>query len=241
MPATLQWFIAKCICCTSDHPNLQNCICFVQTTQDPGISDDHNGKNFVLFCCSCDSMSACFSLSPPIHRTTMPGIKWEWAKGDDTEIAQFSIVSKDSSRGAFLALLISHINQQMFTMPFRRKKSDKSFPVKVITFDSELEFKLEVSRETFVCIVLTLDTRRISLALNIDATVFEWLIFMNYVPISSQNSHAKAAPSDWERSVRSGLSNDWTAGNVVLRIAVRGLEGYLIMAENGQERWEWVF
>lgn len=27
--------------------------------------------------------------------------------------------------------------------PFRRKKSDKSFPVKVITFDSELEFKLE--------------------------------------------------------------------------------------------------
>lgn len=32
----------------------------------------------------------------------------------------------------------------MFKMaPFRRKKSDKSFPVKVITFDSELEFKLE--------------------------------------------------------------------------------------------------
>lgn len=28
-------------------------------------------------------------------------------------------------------------------MPFRRKKSDKSFPVRVITFDSELEFKLE--------------------------------------------------------------------------------------------------
>lgn len=28
--------------------------------------------------------------------------------------------------------------------PFRRKKADKSFPVKVITFDSELEFKLEV-------------------------------------------------------------------------------------------------
>lgn len=32
----------------------------------------------------------------------------------------------------------------MFKMtPFRRKKSEKSFPVKVITFDSELEFKLE--------------------------------------------------------------------------------------------------
>lgn len=29
------------------------------------------------------------------------------------------------------------------TMPFRRKKADKSFPVRVITFDSELEFKLE--------------------------------------------------------------------------------------------------
>lgn len=33
----------------------------------------------------------------------------------------------------------------MFNMsPFRRKKTDKSFPVKVVTFDSELEFKLEV-------------------------------------------------------------------------------------------------
>ncbi|XP_055322012.1 moesin/ezrin/radixin homolog 2 [Sitodiplosis mosellana] len=32
----------------------------------------------------------------------------------------------------------------MFRMaPFRRKKPDKSFPVKVITFDSELEFKLD--------------------------------------------------------------------------------------------------
>lgn len=39
-------------------------------------------------------------------------------------------------------------------MPFRRKKSDKSFPVRVITFDSELEFKLEVSGNCvyFFCI-----------------------------------------------------------------------------------------
>lgn len=31
-------------------------------------------------------------------------------------------------------------------LPFRRKKSDKSFPVRVMTFDSELEFKLEVKQ-----------------------------------------------------------------------------------------------
>lgn len=38
----------------------------------------------------------------------------------------------------------------MFKMtPFRRKKVDKSFPVKVITFDSELEFKLEVGVRSF--------------------------------------------------------------------------------------------
>lgn len=29
--------------------------------------------------------------------------------------------------------------------PFRRKKSNKEFPVKVCTYDSELEFHLEVS------------------------------------------------------------------------------------------------
>lgn len=29
--------------------------------------------------------------------------------------------------------------------PFRRKKSKKNFPVKIITFESELEFDLEVS------------------------------------------------------------------------------------------------
>lgn len=34
--------------------------------------------------------------------------------------------------------------------PFRRKKSDKSFPVKVITFDSELEFNLEVFLFLFI-------------------------------------------------------------------------------------------
>lgn len=31
--------------------------------------------------------------------------------------------------------------------PFRRKKSNKSSPVKVITFESELEFNLEVNKK----------------------------------------------------------------------------------------------
>lgn len=46
-----------------------------------------------------------------------------------------------------LEFIILLFNQwlQMFKMTFSRKKSDKSLPVKVITFDSELEFKLEVN------------------------------------------------------------------------------------------------
>lgn len=34
--------------------------------------------------------------------------------------------------------------------PFRRKKSGKSFPVKVCTLDAELEFNLEVSDSYYV-------------------------------------------------------------------------------------------
>lgn len=36
--------------------------------------------------------------------------------------------------------------------PFRRKKSGKSFPVKVCTLDAELEFNLEVSVKQKMCI-----------------------------------------------------------------------------------------
>lgn len=40
--------------------------------------------------------------------------------------------------------------------PFRRKKSGKSFPVKVSTLDAELEFNLEVifSFITFLCLFI---------------------------------------------------------------------------------------
>lgn len=36
--------------------------------------------------------------------------------------------------------------------PFRRKKSNKSFPVKVCTLDAELEFNLEVSTLESSCL-----------------------------------------------------------------------------------------
>lgn len=50
----------------------------------------------------------------------------------------------------------------MFKMPFRRKKSSKSFPVRVSTFDSELEFKLEhraTGRDLFDLVCRTIGLR----------------------------------------------------------------------------------
>lgn len=44
--------------------------------------------------------------------------------------------------------------------PFRRKKSGKSFPVKVCTLDAELEFNLEVCKLSFLSIFNLVRTLR---------------------------------------------------------------------------------
>lgn len=52
--------------------------------------------------------------------------------------------------------------------PFRRKKSGKSFPVKVCTLDAELEFNLEVSHlYYFYCYIITTTTCLLLLVYNL--------------------------------------------------------------------------
>ena len=83
--------------------------------------------------------------------------------------------------------------------PFRRKKSGKSFPVKVCTLDAELEFSLEVS----------FNSRLVALLLS---------------DILLRNNHAErtvlAVEINGTRFVRLSLPHDRIKGNMVFWTAV---------------------
>jgi len=92
--------------------------------------------------------------------------------------------------------------------PFRRKKSGKSFPVKVCTLDAELEFSLEVSLTTTSKIFVFLRFTRNGIFH--EARLLRRIHLLPLASISSGYPSAQELPLWVQNPCKHTLSHQWT-------------------------------